>query len=269
VSVKLKDFEPFEQMPTLRAGDTFPVSLVKIGAVYGNVLVAYEAMERIIPVAGATVALGGKILGKTDAAGILKYQAPDKEGAFEIRKEDFLPDPAAAKAPARKAAQVMVRLVPREAPVYRVAAGCSSPAWGAILVAKVPPAGIASSAFSIRLLNTSWSCWTSASILSTCWLHSVTSAIFRRSNSGLKSARDSARHALVVLEQGKISQMANEEQRCRVLRRAGRQQAVLRQRVAQDLLEILDVWRFSGSIRVEAEIQRFAHVEIVICRMIR
>jgi tetratricopeptide (TPR) repeat protein len=121
VSVKLKDFEPYDQTATLRAGETFSVPLIKIGAVYGKLLVAYEAMERMVPVPGAEVALGGKSIGKTDAAGTLKYQAPDKEGTLAVKKSDFLPETATAKAPARKAAQVVVPLVPREAPVYRLA----------------------------------------------------------------------------------------------------------------------------------------------------
>jgi tetratricopeptide (TPR) repeat protein len=121
VSVRLKDFQPFEQTASLRAGETFVVPLVKIGAVYGKVLVAYEAMERTVPVPGVDVALGGKPIGKTDATGTLKYQAPDKEGDLEVKKDGFLPQPATAKVPARKAAQIVVALVPREAPVYRLA----------------------------------------------------------------------------------------------------------------------------------------------------
>jgi tetratricopeptide (TPR) repeat protein len=121
VSVRLKDFQPFEQTASLRAGETFVVPLVKIGAVYGKVLVAYEAMERTVPVPGADVALGGKPIGKTDATGTLKYQAPDKEGELEVKKDGFLPQPATAKVPPRKAAQIVVALVPREAPVYHLA----------------------------------------------------------------------------------------------------------------------------------------------------
>lgn len=121
VSVRLKDFEPLEQTVVLRAGETVPVSLVKIGVVYGKLLVAYESMERMVPVAGADVVLGGKPVGKTDAAGTLKYAAPDKEGTLEVKKEGFLPDLATATAPARKAAQVFALLVPREALVYRLA----------------------------------------------------------------------------------------------------------------------------------------------------
>ena len=121
VSVRLKDFQPFDQTASLRAGETFVVPLVKIGAVYAKILVAYEAMERTVPVPGADVVLGGKPIGKTDATGTLKYQAPDKEGDLEVKKDGFLPQPATAKAPARKAAQIVVELVPREAPVYRIA----------------------------------------------------------------------------------------------------------------------------------------------------
>jgi len=120
VSVRLKDFEPFDQTATLHAGETFPVALIKIGAVYAKLLVAYEAMERLVPVVGAEAALGGKPIGKTDAAGTLKYQAPEREGVLEVKKEGFLPATATAKAPARRAGQVVVLLVPREAPVYRV-----------------------------------------------------------------------------------------------------------------------------------------------------
>src|SRR6266705_3223307 len=120
VSVRLKDFEPFDQTATLRAGETLPVALIKIGAVYAKLLVAYEAMERLVPVVGAEAALAGKPIGKTDAAGTLKYQAPEREGVLEIKRDGFLPATATAKAPARRAAQVVVLLVPREAPVYRV-----------------------------------------------------------------------------------------------------------------------------------------------------
>lgn len=121
VSVKLKDFEPFQQTATLHAGETFVAQLIRIGAVYGKILAAYEAMGRVVPVPEAQVSLGGKSVGKTDAAGILKYQAPDKEATLEVKKEGFLPDPATAKAAARKPYQILVFLVPREAPVYRVA----------------------------------------------------------------------------------------------------------------------------------------------------
>ena len=121
VSVRLKDFEPLDQSVDLKAGETLPLSLIKIGVVYGKLLVAYEAMGRMVPIAGAEVALGGKPIGKTDAAGTLKYAAPDKPGTLEVKKEGFLPDAATATAPARKAAQVFALLVPREAPVYRLA----------------------------------------------------------------------------------------------------------------------------------------------------
>jgi tetratricopeptide (TPR) repeat protein len=122
VSVRLKDFEPYDQTANLKAGETFIVPLVKIGAVYAKVLVAYESMDRTVPVPGADVSLDGKAIGKTDAAGILKYQAPPKkEGALEVKKDGFLPQPATAKAPAWKAVQVIVPLVPREAPVYHLA----------------------------------------------------------------------------------------------------------------------------------------------------
>jgi hypothetical protein len=102
VSVRMKDFQPFEQTASLRAGETFVVPLVKIGAVYGKVLVAYEAMERTVPVPGADVVLGGKPIGKTDATGALKYQAPDKEGSLEVKKDGFLPQPATTKVPPPK-----------------------------------------------------------------------------------------------------------------------------------------------------------------------
>ncbi len=78
LSVRLKDFQPFEQTATLRAGETFAVPLIKIGAVYGKILVAYQLMERLVPVAGADVIVGGQAIGVTDAAGTLKYQAPEK-----------------------------------------------------------------------------------------------------------------------------------------------------------------------------------------------
>ena len=121
VSVRLKDFEPYDQTATLRAGETFPVALIKIGAVYAKLLVTYEAMERLVPVVGAEASLGGKPIGKTDATGTLKYQAPEREGVLEVKREGFLPATATAKAPARRAGQVVVLLVPREAPIYRVA----------------------------------------------------------------------------------------------------------------------------------------------------
>src|SRR5215468_5605462 len=79
VSVRLKDFEPFEESTELRAGETFVARLVKIGVVYAKVLAAYEAMGRLVPVPDAEVSLAGKPIGKTDKTGSLKYQAPDKE----------------------------------------------------------------------------------------------------------------------------------------------------------------------------------------------
>jgi hypothetical protein len=121
VSVRLKDFEPFEETATLKAGDTFVARLIKIGAVYAKVLVTYPAMERMVPVPGAEVSLGEKVIGKTDAAGTLRYQAPDKDATLSVAKDDFLPHPATAKARARNAGQVVVSLVPREALVYRIA----------------------------------------------------------------------------------------------------------------------------------------------------
>lgn len=121
LSVRLKDFQPFEQTATLRAGETFVVPLIKIGAVYGKILVAYQLMERLVPVAGADVIVGGQAIGVTDAAGTLKYQAPEKAATLEVKKEAFLPDPAISKVPAKKAGQIVVPLVPREPPVYRVA----------------------------------------------------------------------------------------------------------------------------------------------------
>jgi tetratricopeptide (TPR) repeat protein len=121
VAVRVKDFEPYEQTADLRAGQTFTVALTKIGAVYGSLLVAYEAMEQVIPVPGAEVTLGGKPIGKTDAAGTLKYQAPEKEGTLEVRKDGFLPEKVSVKAPARRVARPVAVLVPREAPVYRLA----------------------------------------------------------------------------------------------------------------------------------------------------
>jgi tetratricopeptide repeat protein/PEGA domain-containing protein len=121
VSVRLKDFEPFEESAELRAGETFVARLIKIGVIYGKVVAAYEAMGRLVPVPDAEVLLGGKPIGKTDKAGSLKYQAPDREATLEVRKGGFVPDPASAKAPARRAAQIVVPLVPREAPGYRIA----------------------------------------------------------------------------------------------------------------------------------------------------
>ena len=121
VSVRLKDFEPFEESTDLRAGETFVARLVKIGAVYGKLLAAYEAMGRLVPVSDAEVLLGGKPIGKTDKTGSLRYQAPDREATLEVRKGGFVPDPASAKAPAKRAAQILVPLVPREAPGYRIA----------------------------------------------------------------------------------------------------------------------------------------------------
>jgi len=121
VSVRLKDFEPYEQTASLRAGETVPLPLVKIGAVYANLLVAYESMEHLVPVPDADVSLSGKPIGKTNASGTLKYQAPDKAGTLEIKKGGFLPETVTAKAPARQAVQVVALLVPRDAPVYRIA----------------------------------------------------------------------------------------------------------------------------------------------------
>ncbi len=121
VSVRLKEFEPFEESAELRAGETFVARLVKIGVVYGKVVAAYEAMGRLVPVPDAEVSLGGKPIGKTDKTGSLKYAAPDREATLEVRKGGFVPDPASAKAPAKRAGQILVPLVPREAPGYRIA----------------------------------------------------------------------------------------------------------------------------------------------------
>jgi tetratricopeptide (TPR) repeat protein len=121
LSVKLREFRPYEETATLRAGETTVVTLVKIGVVYGKVMVAYEAMERLQPVAEAEVTLDGKAIGKTDATGSLRYQAPAKEATLEVRKGGFLPFPATAQAKARRADQILVPLVPREPPVYRLA----------------------------------------------------------------------------------------------------------------------------------------------------
>jgi tetratricopeptide (TPR) repeat protein len=123
LSVRLKEFQPFDETATLRAGETTVLSLVRIGVVYGKVLVAYEAMERLQPVPEADVALDGKAIGKTDATGSLRYQAPAKEGAVEVRKGGFMPFPATATVKARRAEPVLVTLVPREPPVYRLALG--------------------------------------------------------------------------------------------------------------------------------------------------
>jgi hypothetical protein len=120
VSVRVKDFHPFEETATLRAGETFVARLIKIGVVYAKVLVAYPVRDRLVPVAGADVALAGKPIGKTDAAGTLRYQAPNKEATLEVRKDGFLPSPATGTAPAKRATQVIVSLVPREAPVHRL-----------------------------------------------------------------------------------------------------------------------------------------------------
>ena len=120
VSVRLKDFEPFEETATLRAGETYVARLIRIGAVYARVLAVYPVRDRLAPISGAEVALAGKPVGKTDAAGTLRYQAPDKEATLEVRKDGFVPSPATATAPARRAGQVVVSMVPREAPVYRL-----------------------------------------------------------------------------------------------------------------------------------------------------
>ena len=121
VAVKLKGFQPFEEATTLAAGETFVARLAKIGVQYGKVVVAYQAMGRVVPVAGADVVLGGKPLGKTDKTGSVRYEAPAKATAVEVRADGYLPSPATGTVPARKLAQVSVALVPREPPVYRLA----------------------------------------------------------------------------------------------------------------------------------------------------
>src|SRR5260221_6271827 len=70
-----------------------------------STLFPYPTLFRSNPVAGAEASLGGKPIGKTDAAGTVKYQAPDKEGVLEVKREGFLPATATAKAPARRAGQ--------------------------------------------------------------------------------------------------------------------------------------------------------------------
>ena len=121
VSVRVKDFQPFEEEATLKAGETFVAHLARIGVVYGRVTVAYEVTGHVVPVAGAEVFLGGLSVGKTDKTGSVKYQAPSKEMNLDVRGDGFMPNPATATVPARKAAQIQVALVPREPPVYRLA----------------------------------------------------------------------------------------------------------------------------------------------------
>ena len=121
VTVKLKDFQPFEETATLRAGETFTARLAKIGVQYGALHVAYQAMGRVVPVAGAEAFLSGRSIGKSDKAGSIRYEAPAKATAVEVRAEGYLPSPATATLPARAAASVPVVLVPREPPTYRLA----------------------------------------------------------------------------------------------------------------------------------------------------
>lgn len=121
VAVKLKGYQPFEQEATLAAGETFVARLAKIGVEYGKVVVAYQAMGRVVPVAGADVVMGGRALGKTDKSGSVRYETPAKATGVEVRADGYLPSPATGTAPARRPAQVVVALVPREPPVYRLA----------------------------------------------------------------------------------------------------------------------------------------------------
>ncbi len=121
LAVKLKGFQPFTETATLAAGETFVARLVKIGVQYGKVIVAYQAMGRVLPVVGAEVSLGGRPLGKTDKTGSVRYEAPGKATPVEARAEGYLPSPATGTVPARRAAQVSLTLVPREPPVYRIA----------------------------------------------------------------------------------------------------------------------------------------------------
>jgi tetratricopeptide (TPR) repeat protein len=52
---------------------------------------------------------------------MLKYPAPEKAQVLEVKREAYLPDVATVKVAAHKVAQIVVPLVPREAPVYRLA----------------------------------------------------------------------------------------------------------------------------------------------------
>ncbi len=121
VTVKLSGFQPFEEAATLAAGETFVARLARIGVQYGKIVAAYPSMGRVVPVVGAEVVLGGRPLGKTDKSGSVRYEAPAKPTAFEVRGGGYLPSPATGTVPARKATQVSVMLVPSEPPVYRLA----------------------------------------------------------------------------------------------------------------------------------------------------
>jgi len=103
--VTLKGFQPFEQEATLAAGEVFVARLAKIGVQYGQVRVAYQAMGRVVPVAGADVVLGGRPLGKTDKAGSMRYETPAKQTAVEVRADGYLPTPATGMVPARRPAR--------------------------------------------------------------------------------------------------------------------------------------------------------------------
>jgi hypothetical protein len=120
LAVTFKDHQPFSQKVDLRAGETFTVALAKIGVVYSKVIAGYERMGRFVPVADAEVTIGGKAIGKTDVAGSLRYAAPAKPATAEVAKEGFVGLPQGTQVPARRAMQLYVPLVPREAPVFRL-----------------------------------------------------------------------------------------------------------------------------------------------------
>ncbi len=120
VAVKLKGYNPWSEVATLRGAEVLNVSLSKIGVVYGTLLAAYESMGRLVPISGAEVVLAGKPVGSTDEAGTLRLATPPGEVTVEVTKDGFLPEPSIATLSARSR-DVVVPLYPQDAPAYRIA----------------------------------------------------------------------------------------------------------------------------------------------------
>lgn len=119
VAISLKEHQPWEQAATLRAGETFTATLAKIGVIYGQVLAAYEAMGRVIPVPSVEITMSGKSIGKTDSKGTLKYEAPRAAAQLSAQKPGFVAA-GRVEAPRGRAGKLVVHVFPQDAPAHRL-----------------------------------------------------------------------------------------------------------------------------------------------------
>jgi hypothetical protein len=120
ISVKASRFEPWSREVTLRAGETFLVSLERVGAVSSQITAAYETLGRVVRVSGAEVRMGSRELGRTDADGRFRFTVPEQGVKVNVRKAGFLPDPSERSLPGGRSAVVVVPLFPERAPTYRL-----------------------------------------------------------------------------------------------------------------------------------------------------